>query len=87
MQNPTAAEITFSAFRDDYGRSAHAVFENGVRIGAIVRLPKRTFPVPTFLVNDYRETRASENYTDALVEVGSLKEAKARFIPGARLHG
>lgn len=84
MQN--LPEITFSAYRDDYGRSAHAVFADGVRIGAIVRLPKRTFPVPTFLVNDYRVTRAAKTYTEGLVEVGSLREAKAHFIPGARAH-
>lgn len=82
MPNNTPAEIRFSAFRDDYRRSCHSVIVDGVLVGVIARLPKATFPTPTFLVNDYRVTRSlmgTPAYTEAIVHVGSLREAKALF--------
>lgn len=76
-------EITFYAERDEYGRSTHVAEVDGHRVGVIVRLPKRTFPIPTYLVNDFRVTRpireAGGRYEDGIKYVSSLKEAKALF--------
>lgn len=70
---------TFTRERDDYGRSVHVARADGETIGRIARLPKRTYPIPTYLVNDYRITRplaGTPAYADAIRYVGTLGEAK-----------
>lgn len=82
MTTTLNTEIRFESGRDDYGRSIHtAVTVDGREVvGRIAKLPKTTFPVPTYLVNDFRITRpllGTSDYMAAIKHVGSLREAKA----------